>query len=123
MLDKDHVENVTKLFDKKKELFIAKNKDYSCSYLKAGTILDFIMDGEHVHLKTAEDHTAYQLLIRKLDKIIRYTTLRFGEGSDSVGEKLAETMGDDGVYGLMLSEFEDSCAKEVVKVEIGRAHV
>ena len=116
--NESHIKGVLSLFDEKKELFTNKNKDYGCSYLKAGKIIDLILEGKEVSLKTQEDHVSYQLLIRKLDKIIRYTTLKFGGGNDSVGEKLSETMGDDGVYGLMLSEFETNCSSDPARPDL-----
>jgi len=102
------IEKVKKLFEDKKDLFIDKNSNYGCSYIKSGELIHLILEGKELNLKTPEDHIAYQIIVRKLDKLIRFITLRFTSETDKVGEKCAETMGDDGVYSLMLSALMDS---------------
>ena len=104
----ERVERVSKIFDDRKELFKKKNKDYGCSYVKTGQIMELILDGEPLNIKTAEDHIAYQLIIRKLDKLVRFCNLRFTGQENLVHEKIADTMSDDGNYAFMLSEIEES---------------
>ena len=101
-----HIEQVCDLFEDRKTLFLEKNQNYGCSYIKAGEIMQYILDGKQPKLVTAEDHMAYQIIIRKLDKIIRFITLRFTEEHDKVGEKTFDTMSDDGVYSFMLAQLE-----------------
>ncbi|MEM4260774.1 MAG: hypothetical protein QXG00_06050 [Candidatus Woesearchaeota archaeon] len=108
-----HIENVYKLFDEKKELFINKNKDYGCSYIKAGMILNMILDNQKIILEKTDDHVAYQIITRMLDKIIRYCNLRFimKDKEGNVKEKSSDTLSDLGVYSLMLSELENNPLK------------
>ena len=113
---KQHVERVKKMFDEKKDLFADKNSNYGCSYIKAGEILELLLGGRELKLKTHKDHIAYQIITRKLDKLVRYVNLRFGGEVDKVGEKCAETMADDGVYSLMLAEM-DSDLEDVKQEE------
>ena len=76
------------------------------------------MDGKPLILKTIDDHIAYQILTRRLDKITRFCNLRFGDEADKVGESIAETVGDDAVYAMMASSYEASRNKyEVVKTQ------
>jgi hypothetical protein len=86
--------------------FESKNKDYGNSYIKTGEIMALILDGKAPVVSTAEEHACYQLITRKLDKLIRYCNLKFMDKTNNVGEKLVETMKDDGNYSLMLAELE-----------------
>ncbi len=104
----DHISKVLNLFDTRKQLFFDKNSNYGCSYIKAGILMDTILEGNSLELKNSKDHMAYQLIIRKLDKLIRYCNLRFTGEKDKVGEKLNDTMSDDGVYAFMLAELDSS---------------
>ena len=105
---KSHVDNVCEIFEQRKDVFMKKNQDYGCSYIKSGEIMNYILDGKQPILKTAEDHMAYQLIIRKLDKLLRFCNLRFTEHKDQVGEKIVDTISDDGVYSFMLAEIEEN---------------
>ena len=110
--DKKHVDEVLKIFDDRKKLFVDKNTDYGCSYVKAGKIMELILDGEMPTICTPEDHMAYQLIIRKLDKMIRFCNLRFTFQEANVDEKLYDTMSDDGVYSFMLAEIEKNTPEQ-----------
>jgi hypothetical protein len=112
-----NVEKVIDLFESRKQLFKDKNSNYGCSYIKAGQLMSFIMEGKELNLKTPEDHVAYQIIIRKLDKLIRFCNLRFTSEEDKVGEKCAETMADDGVYAFMLAEIEENGIDECREVQ------
>ena len=113
--NQNHIESVCKLFEERKELFKNKNKNYGCSYIKAGEILNYILDNKELILKTKEDHVSYQILTRMLDKILRYSTLRFTDQDDLVGEKIFDTISDLSVYALMLAEMEQSKDNEKSK--------
>ena len=102
----DHIEQVKKLFDENKELFIKKNENYGCSYLKSAEIINLILEGHILNLETIDDHVAYQLITRMMDKIIRFCNLRFTSQEDKVEEKLTDTASDLSVYSLMLAELE-----------------
>lgn len=48
-----------------------KNKDYGDSWRKVGEILHLLADGETVELDSVNDHIAYGLYTRRLDKLAR----------------------------------------------------
>ena len=41
-----------------------------------------------------------------LDKYVRYCNLKYSGEADKVGESICDTVGDLGVYALMLSAFD-----------------
>lgn len=100
-------EKIIALFDERKKVFEKKNADYGCAYIKSGELFEKIFP-EGITLKTWKDHCSYQLMIRKMDKLLRYINLRFinKEIGAQVQESISDTLGDDGVYSFMLSELE-----------------
>lgn len=104
---KPKLEAVCEMFDLHKQVFIDKNHDYAFAYILAGKMMEIMSQGKPVVLTTAEDHIAYQLLTRKMDKLLRFFNLRFNTKNQKVvGEKKADTMGDDAVYSLLLKDVE-----------------
>ena len=101
----DFSEHVSKLFDLKKELFIKKNQNYGNSWIVAGQILAEIFKYAPT-LKTANDFTALSVVVRMLDKLVRYCNLRFTDDKDNVGESISDTIGDLGTYAIMLCGLE-----------------
>jgi hypothetical protein len=101
---------VSALFDQRKDLFIRKNKNYGNSWIISGQILANIFR-THPVLKTAEDFTALSLIVRMLDKLVRYCNMRFTDEIDRVGESRGETSGDLGVYAIMLEALERNAKK------------
>lgn len=69
------------------ETYRAKNEDYGDSWRKVGEILHSLAGGEPVTLESTEDHIAYGLLTRRLDKIARAYH----------GELLADNLNFEGV--------------------------
>lgn len=99
--------NIIKLFQKRKDVFLKKSNDYGNAYLKSGEILEKIFP-QGIILRTKKDHCSYQLLTRKLDKLLRYTNLRFSNKTSKIkDETIGDTLGDDAVYSLMLEELEE----------------
>jgi|AntAceMinimDraft_16_1070373.scaffolds.fasta_scaffold17641_3 hypothetical protein len=113
-----HIDGVCDLFDSRKILFIEKNKNYGCSYLKSAEILKFILEDKELNLNTSGDHAAYQLITRMMDKIIRFCTLRFTEQNDSVNESIIDTAADLSVYAAMLSEIEKNPLEQKKKTKV-----
>lgn len=101
-------QNILNIFDMRKEVFVKKNKDYGDAYILAGKLFEMIFpDG--IQLKTWNDHCAYQVMTRKMDKIARFCNLRFTDKKKAeVAESIADTLGDDGIYSFMLEELEKS---------------
>lgn len=98
---------IVELFDKRKKVFLEKSNDYGEAYLKSGELLEKIFPNG-ITLKTWKDHCSYQLITRKMDKLLRYTNLRFSENSIKVkDEAISDTLGDDAVYSLMLEALEE----------------
>jgi hypothetical protein len=100
-------EKVKKIFDERKELFIAKNADYGNSWKVTGEILHHIFYKNPPKLETANDYIAFGVITRKLDKIIRYLNLRFRAERADIPESVTETIGDDGVYSFMLQSLDE----------------
>jgi hypothetical protein len=103
---KKEISKVIDIFMNREQLFIRKNENYGCSYIKTGEILAQIFQGSPITLQSPEDHAAYGIIVRKLDKIVRYCNLRFTGEKDKVKEDISETIGDDGVYSFMLEGLE-----------------
>jgi len=105
-------QNIIDIFDKRKKVFINKNSDYGEAYIVSGKLFEKIFP-KGITLKTWEEHCAYQLIIRKMDKIVRYCNLRFSgkEKTQKVNESISDTLGDDGVYSFMLEELEEGNTK------------
>ena len=100
-------DKILSLFDERKKVFKKKNADYGAAYIKSGELFEKIFP-EGIVLKTWKDHCSYQLMIRKMDKLLRYINLRFNQKtSPEVLESISDTLGDDGVYSFMLSELEE----------------
>lgn len=102
----EYSEAVKKVFDERKELFVAKNANYGNSWIKTGKILEIIFSENLAKLDNWEDHAAFGVLIRMLDKIVRYSHIRFTGEKDKVGESLSDTIGDLGTYALMCAAME-----------------
>jgi hypothetical protein len=100
--------SIVDLFDKRKKVFLEKSNDYGEAYLKSGELLEKIFPNG-ITLKTWKDHCSYQLITRKMDKLLRYTNLRFSETSSIKvkDEAVSDTLGDDAVYSLMLEALEE----------------
>lgn len=105
-IDKDMVEKVKQGFDEGKELFVAKNQDYGDSWIKTGDILGLIFKDKPIRLNNREDYIAFGVIVRMLDKYLRYCNLRFTDKQDTVGEKASETIGDLGNYAYMLKALD-----------------
>lgn len=107
MNEKTRTQKVIENIETRKKTFESKNADYGESYVKSGMILESIFpDG--IQLKTWRDHCSYQIVIRKLDKILRYLNLRFVAKDQKVkSEKISDTLGDDAIYSFMLAELEE----------------
>lgn len=100
-------DKILSLFDERKTIFEKKNSDYGEAYIRSGELFEKIFP-EGITLKTWKDHCSYQLMIRKMDKLLRYINLRFNQkSSPEVLESISDTLGDDGVYSFMLAELEE----------------
>jgi hypothetical protein len=99
-------EKIKKLFEDRKELFVSKNQNYGNSWVKTGEILSLIFKENGIHLKTREDFIGFGVIVRMLDKYVRYCNLKYAGEEDKVGESICDTVGDLGVYALMLSAFD-----------------
>jgi len=82
------------------ETYEQKNDDYGDSWRKVGEILHELADGEPVTLETPEDHIAYGLLTRRLDKIAR---AYHGEllADELNFESVTDSHEDEAVYAAM----------------------
>jgi hypothetical protein len=82
------------------ETYEAKNSDYGDSWRKVGEILHDLADGEPVTLNSPEDHIAYGLLTRRLDKIAR---AYHGEllADELNFESVLDSHQDESVYAAM----------------------
>lgn len=82
------------------ETYERKNDDYGDSWRKVGEILHNLADGEPVVLSSAEDHIAYGLLTRRLDKVAR---AYHGEllAEEQNFESVADSHEDEMVYAAM----------------------
>jgi len=96
------------IFDENKKVFLQKANDYGQAYVKAGELLEKIFP-EGLVLKTWRDHCSYQIITRKMDKLLRYANLRFlkRNNSHSVKESISDTLGDDATYSMMLAALEE----------------
>ena len=92
--------------DEKKKLFLDKNHDYGDSYIKTGKLLNELVP-EGIKLNTWKDHCEYQILIRKMDKLIRYINVKYKDSKTKVNECLSETLCDDALYCFMLAQLNE----------------
>ena len=112
MTEEERRQNILKIFDIRREVFIKKNKDYGSAYILAGKLFEMIFPNG-IELKTWNDHCAYQVMTRKMDKIARFCNLRFtNKKKAEVAESIADTLGDDGIYSFMLEELEKTSNDE-----------
>lgn len=95
-------EEVVKEMESRKQLFLDKNDNYGDAWKRTGVIISSMFPNG-IELKSEDDFIFYGVMVRKLDKFVRAMNLRFGKTSDKVGEKIQETLADDGVYSFMLS--------------------
>lgn len=85
------------------DTFEKKNADYGSSYRKSGQIL-FKMLGQ-IKLENEQDFIEFGLLVRKMDKLMRFGNLRFTATEQKVkDESIIDTMMDDGVYSFILAD-------------------
>ena len=104
---KSRKQKIIDLFDSRKDVFDKKDSDYGEAWIKSGELFEKIFPSG-ITLNTWRDHCAYQLITRKMDKLLRYINLRFvNSGKQKVRESISDTLGDDAVYSLMLSALED----------------
>lgn len=96
-------QKVLDLISKKKKLFEQKNADYGEAYIKGAILLQGLLP-EGVTLKTWEDHCSYQILTRRMDKLIRFVNLKFKNQRPQVNESIIDTLTDDAMYAFMLAE-------------------
>jgi len=95
-------EQMADIFTERFETFVSKNLDYGSSFLTAGAI-DQELSGEHDGpFENAQTANLYKLFTRIQDKNQRFYQQAFCGGQDRVGEGVAETAGDAGVYWLMV---------------------
>ena len=106
MPDDTLTEKIKQLFEDRKELFVFKNQNYGNSWVKTGEILSLIFKNGGIHLKSREDFIGFGVIVRMLDKYVRYCNLKYAGEEDKVGESICDTVGDLGVYALMLSAFD-----------------
>jgi hypothetical protein len=101
-------EKILSLFELRKKVFVDKSSDYGEAYIKSGELLEKIFPNGII-LKDWRDHCSYQLITRKMDKLLRYTNLRFSKNKKDikVKESIGDTLGDDAVYSLMLEALEE----------------
>ena len=99
-------DRIRQIFEERKELFTKKNENYGNSFRKTGQILKIIFE-EPIKLETEKDYVTFGLVVRKLDKLVRYCNLRFTGEKDKVGESIKDTIGDDGVYSFILQGVEE----------------
>lgn len=88
------------ILDSGGETYARKNDDYGDSWRKVGEILHSLADGEPVELVSVEDHIAYGLLTRRLDKVAR---AYHGEllAEDMNFESVTDSHKDESVYSAM----------------------
>ena len=104
---KTRKQKILDLFDSRKEVFNTKDSDYGEAWVKSGELFEKIFPNG-IALETWRDHCAYQLITRKMDKLLRYINLRFvNTKNQKIKESISDTLGDDAVYSLMLSALED----------------
>jgi len=93
-------EEMADLFAARFETFVSKNLDYGSSFLTAGEV-DAVYDGGP--FEDAQHANFYKLFTRCQDKEQRFYNMVFGDGQDHVGEKIAETTGDNMVYWAIIT--------------------
>lgn len=82
------------------EVYAEKNEDYGDSWRKIGEILHLLSHGKTVELETPEDHIAYGLYTRRLDKIARAFNGEF-IAEDMNFESIEDAHQDEMVYAAM----------------------
>lgn len=98
-------EEVVKDMEDRKILFQEKNAAYGDAWKKAGQILSIILpDG--VKLEDENDMIFMGVMVRKIDKLVRAINLKFNSDVNNLGEKIQDTLQDDGVYSFMLATHE-----------------
>lgn len=91
---------VTKMMEKWTDTYRKKNANYGNSWLLTGQTLALWFP-QSVKLDTTRKFIAMGLVVRMLDKILRYANLELTAETDKVGEKPSESAFDLGVYGFM----------------------
>ena len=114
---KDYEDGVISTFESRLDLFKRKNSNYGAAWVKAGLIMQFMLDGKEITLKNSDDINVIELYGRIIEKMIRFATLRFGGEADKVGEATIETMSDIGVQAFMIVEHEKQKAENNKKSE------
>jgi len=79
-----------------------KNSNYGAAWLLTGQTLALWFP-QGINLNTTRRQIVHGLIVRMLDKIIRFAHLELLGEPDKVGEQSSETSGDSGVYGFMAS--------------------
>jgi len=91
---------VTKMMERWTETYRKKNANYGNSWLLTGQTLALWFP-QGIKLDTPRKFIAMGLVVRMLDKILRYANLELTAETDKVGEKPSESAFDLGVYGFM----------------------
>ena len=99
-------DGVIDTFKSRLDLFKRKNANYGAAWVKAGIIMQFMLNNKEIELHDSDDINVFELYGRMLEKMIRFMNLRFGGETDKVGEATIETMSDIGVQAFMIVEHE-----------------
>lgn len=91
---------VVKMMEKWTETYRKKNSNYGNSWLLTGQTLA-LWYPKGLMIDTPRKFIALGLVVRMLDKILRYANLELTVEKDKVGEKSSESAFDLGVYGFM----------------------
>lgn len=100
------------------EVYAEKNEDYGDSWRKIGEILHLLSHGETVELETPEDHIAYGLYTRRLDKIARAFNGEF-VAEDMNFESIEDAHQDEMVYAAMHASNQSARGAPSVEEEGG----
>lgn len=96
------------------DVYARKNDDYGDSWRKVGEILHLLSNGETIELNTPEDHIAYGLYTRRLDKLARSFNGEF-LADEMNFESVEDAHSDEMTYAAMsasnhVSRFSDGQA-------------